>query len=140
MKSKFKDRWGISWKTFWNSASQPCHDCLRQHWVGSQVEWVLHWNSNWNPRYSPLQCGPAVVSTATGRRRNKLLIFFLLNISNILYFFWILGRVLRLEMTVKEFQHLCPSSICILRCWLCISLAWMWREVKGIGIVKEEEV
>lgn len=89
MKSKFKNRWGISWKTFWNSASQLCHDCMRQHWVGSQVEWVLHWNSDWNPCYSPLQCGPAIVSAATGRRRNKLLMscfcFFFLLI--LLYFF-----------------------------------------------------
>ena len=49
---------------------------MRQHWVGSQVKWVLHWNSNWNPCYSPLQCGPAVVSAATGRRRNVTHFFF----------------------------------------------------------------
>lgn len=29
---------------------------------------------SWMPCYSPLQCGPAMVNAASGRRRNKLLI------------------------------------------------------------------
>ena len=136
MKSKFKDRWEISWKTFWNSASQPCHDCMRQHWVGSQVKWVLRWNSNWNPCYCPLQCGPALVSAAIGRRRNKLLIFFFFS-TYITVFLLNSGK----GFETRNDRNRVPASLSIFHLYSkMLVMHFSSMNVKGIGIVKEEEV